>query len=89
MPPHLTGQRKLAHFRDIAPAGRVYHILLVVAREEFFVDKDIKELERDFLANRLKIDRLNRAYYGMTFDELVRLKGKYDEDKRETETAQD
>ena len=57
--------------------------------EEFFVDKDIKELERDFLANRLKIDRLNRAYYGMTFDELMRLKGKQDEDKRETETAQD
>ena len=89
MPPHLTGQRQLAHFRDIAPAGRVYHILLLVAREEFFVDKDIKELERDFLANRLKIDRLNRAYYGMTFDELVRLNGKQDEDKRETETAQD
>ena len=53
------------------------------------MDKDIKELERDFLTNRLKIDRLNRAYYGMTFDELVRLKGKQGEDKREVETAQD
>ena len=53
------------------------------------MDKDIKELERDILVNRLKIDRLNRAYYGMTFDELMRLKGKQDEDKRETETTQD
>lgn len=57
-------------------------------KEGIFVEKDIKELERDFLANRLKIDRLNRAYYGLTFDELLlRLKGKQDEDKRETKTA--
>lgn len=52
-------------------------------------EKTEKELEREFLANRLRIDRLNRAYYGLTFDELMRLKGKQDEDKRETETAQD
>ena len=36
-------------------------------------EKTEKELEREFLANRLKIDRLNRAYYGLTFDELIRL----------------
>ena len=55
----------------------------------FLAEKTEKELEREFLANRLRIDRLNRAYYGLTFDELMRLKGKQDEDKRETETAQD
>ena len=55
----------------------------------FLTEKTEKELEREFLANRLRIDRLNRAYYGLTFDELMRLKGKQDEDKRETETAQD
>lgn len=36
-------------------------------------EKTEKELEREFLANRLRIDRLNRAYYGLTFDELIRL----------------
>lgn len=39
----------------------------------FLAEKTEKELEREFLANRLKIDRLNRAYYGLTFDELIRL----------------
>lgn len=37
-------------------------------------EKIEKELEREFLTNRLKIDRLNRAYYGLTFDELIKLK---------------
>lgn len=39
----------------------------------FLTEKIEKELEREFLSNRLKIDRLNRAYYGMTFDELIKL----------------
>lgn len=47
------------------------------------MEKDIKELERDFLANRLKIDRLNRAYYGLTFDELLRLTGTQHDNRRE------
>lgn len=47
------------------------------------MEKDIKELERDFLANRLKIDRLNRAYYGLTFDELLRLRGTQHDNGRE------
>lgn len=51
------------------------------------MEKDIKELERDFLANRLKIDRLNRAYYGLTFDELLRLRGTQNDDEREDTTA--
>lgn len=57
-------------------------------KEGIFVEKDIKELERDFLANRLKIDRLNRAYYGLTFDEFLRLTGTRHDDRREDTEAQ-
>lgn len=52
-------------------------------------EKIEKELEREFLSNRLKIDRLNRAYYGMTFDELIKLTGKHNGDKQEVEGTVD
>ena len=60
---------------QIASTGRVYHALLMVANTGriFLAGKTEKKLERDFPANRLKIDRLNRAYYGLTFDELIKL----------------
>lgn len=46
-------------------------------------EKIEKELEREFLANRLKIDRLNRAYYGLTFDELIKLKAQNKESDKD------
>lgn len=33
----------------------------------------VKELEQSIRTGRLKLDRLNQAAYGMTFDELLRL----------------
>lgn len=55
----------------------------------FLTEKTEKELEREFLSSRLKIDRLNRAYYGMTFDELIKLTGKHNGDKQEVEGTVD
>lgn len=48
--------------------------------------KTIKEFERDVRANRLEMDRLNRAYYGVTFDELVTALGRREEVSEDAET---
>ena len=47
--------------------------------------KTIKEFERDVRANRLEMDRLNRAYYGVTFDELVTALGRREEVSEDAE----
>ena len=40
----------------------------------------IKDLERQASNTKLLMDRLNRAAYGMTFDELIRYMGRRDDD---------
>lgn len=50
-------------------------------------EKTVRELEQSVRANRLAIDKLNRAYYGLTFDELLRLRGTQIDDEREDTTA--
>ena len=51
-------------------------------------EKTVRELEQSVRANRLTLDRLNRAYYGMTFDELVKLTGtRHDNRREDTEAA--
>lgn len=52
-------------------------------------EKTVHELEQSVWANRLTMDRLNRAYYGLTFDELVKLTGAQHDDRREDTEAQD
>lgn len=45
----------------------------------------IKDLERQANNTRQLMDRLNRAAYGMTFDEALRIGGKSDKPKEEAE----
>lgn len=52
-------------------------------------EKTVHELEQSVWANRLTMDRLNRAYYGLTFDELIKLTGTRHDDRREDTEAQD
>ena len=40
----------------------------------------IKDLERQASNTKLLMDRLTRAAYGMTFDELIRYMGRRDDD---------
>ena len=40
----------------------------------------IKDLERQASNTKLLMDRLTRAAYGMTFDELIRSRGRRDDD---------
>ena len=40
----------------------------------------IKDLERQASNTKLLMDRLTRAAYGMTFDELIRYMGRSDDD---------
>ena len=51
-------------------------------------EKTVRELEQSVRANRLEMDRLNRAYYGLTFDEFLRLTGTRHDDRREDTEAQ-
>lgn len=46
-------------------------------------EKTVHELEQSVWANRLAIDKLNRAYYGLTFDELLMLTGTQHDNGRE------
>lgn len=47
-------------------------------------EKTVRELEQSVRANRLEMDRLNRACYGLTFDELIKLTGTRHDDGRES-----
>ena len=47
-------------------------------------EKTVRELEQSVRANRLAMDKLNRAYYGLTFDELLRLTGTRHDDGQES-----
>ena len=46
----------------------------------------IKDLERQAANTRVLMDRLNRAAYGLTFDELITLLGNQEEGGKEDET---
>lgn len=52
-------------------------------------EKTVRELEQSVRANRLEMDRLNRAYYGLTFDELLKQMRTRHDDGREDTKAQD
>lgn len=51
-------------------------------------EKTVRELEQSVRANRLEMDRLNRAYYGLTFDELLKQMGTQHDDSAETQEAE-
>lgn len=48
-------------------------------------DKTLKEFELDAKGAKAILDRLNRAYYGMTFDEIIRRLARCDEAREEAE----
>lgn len=56
--------------------------------EEFFVREtdSIKALENQASNTKLLMDRLNRAAYGLTFDELIKALGKQKEGESTNET---
>lgn len=64
----------------IRPAGIYYHILLLADKKQGGIilneDTTLKEFERSAKNCKHIMDRLNSAYYGVTFEELIRIAGK-------------
>ena len=66
--------------RDILPFLRVKH------KEEFCERKNtIKDLENQAANTKHYMDKLNKAYYGMTWDECIRLLGTQSKEEKKGE----